>query len=99
MAYAITKRPIDVIEHTLDFTGYLAEGGTVSSASVLVVGEGEVSPVLTAAATVATPLVHVTVTAGTARTLYQVYVTATLSGGLTKRLQFEVQVGIDEGAS
>lgn len=92
MAYVLTKRPVDVLQHALDFTGYLADAGTVSSAVALVVGEGEASPVLTAAVAVASPLVVVTLTAGTALVIYQVYVTATLSGGLTKRLQFEVQL-------
>lgn len=96
MAYVITKRPVDVIEHTLDFTGYLAEAGSVSSATVDVVGEGEATPDLTADVAVASPLVTVTLSGGTALGIYQVYVTATLSGGLTKRLQFEVQVGYDD---
>lgn len=90
MAYAISKRPVDVIDHTLDFTGYLPEGETVASAVVAVVGEGEAPALLTAVAVVTSPLVIVTLSAGTAEGIYQVYATATFSGGGVKRLQFEV---------
>lgn len=95
MSYVVRKRPVDVFTHAIDFTGYFAETDTVASAVVLVVGEGEVTPVLTAAATVADPLVNVALAAGTALVIYQVYVTATSTAGQVKRLQFEVQVASD----
>lgn len=97
MAFVLTKRPVDVIDHTLDFTNYLPAGVTVASAVSLVKGELDTLLVVNAT-TVASPLVTVQLSAGTAGAIYQVYVTATFSGTApvgVKRLQFEVQLTLD----
>lgn len=97
MAYVLTKRPVDKLEHTLDFTSYLPDGATVASAVALVKGELDQLLVVDRT-TVASPLVTVQLSAGTANGIYQVYVTATMSNAApaaVKRLQFEVQITLD----
>lgn len=97
MAFVLTKRPVDVVEHTLDFTSYLPDGQTVASAVGLVKGETDALLVVDKLV-VASPLVTVQLSAGTAGAIYQVYVTATMTGTApvaVKRLQFEVQMTLD----
>ena len=94
MAFVLTKRPVDVIEHTLDFTSYLPDGITVDSAVATVEGEADTA-LVAGTPSVDSPLVTVQLSAGTAEAIYQVYVTATFSGSApvgVKRLQFEVQM-------
>ena len=97
MGYVIRKRPVDAIEHALDFTGYLpTDTDPLASAVVKIVGEDGVVPaLLTGTVTVASPQVTVKLLAGTAIVTYQVYVTATTTAGLVKRLQFEVAMTAD----
>ena len=76
MAYAIAKRPVDVIDHTLDFTGYLPDGLVVTSAVANLTGESD-SALTIVSVVVASPLVTVRLAGGPADAIYQVYVTAT----------------------
>ena len=77
MSYVVAKRPVDVIEHVLDFTGYIPEGQVVKSATAKVKGETD-SALTVQSITVASPLVTLTLHGGTARAIYQVYVDATM---------------------
>lgn len=76
MSFAIDKRPVDVIQHSLDFTNYLPDGKVVTAATAKVVGEDD-NLLVVQAIDVASPLVTLTLEGGTARGIYQVYVTAT----------------------
>lgn len=75
MSYVVDKRPVDIIDHSLDFTGYLPEGMVVGSATVKVVGEGD-NALSVQQVIIASPLVTVRLSGGTAGMIYQVYVTA-----------------------
>lgn len=77
MAYVITKRPVDVIEHALDFTGYIPDGQKVVSAVAKAVGETDALLAIESV-TVVTSQVVVRLSGGLSDSIYQVYVTATM---------------------
>ncbi len=81
MSFVLTKRPVDVIDHTMDFTNYLPEGLAVTAAEAKVVGEAD-NTLSIVSVTVASPLVTVRVADGTAEAIYQVYVTATFGAAV-----------------
>lgn len=75
MAFVLTKRPVDVIEHTLDFTNYIPSGYRLASAVAKAVGETDALLAIEEVM-VATPLVTVRLSGGLVASIYQVYVTA-----------------------
>lgn len=78
MARVVRKRPVDVLTHTVDFTDWMPVGGSITSVATKVVGEDD-SALLVDKVTITGPEVSVQLAAGTSRSIYQVYVTATFA--------------------
>lgn len=75
MATVIRKRPVDVILHPVDFTGYVPDGRELSVVTAEVVGE-EDSALAVDSVTISGLQAIVRLSGGTSEAIYQVYVTA-----------------------
>jgi len=89
MALVYEKRPDDILDITVSFLSWLEGTDEIASVSSIVKGEDD-DDLDVVSTTIDGAYVITRVSEGTARGIYQVYLTATFASGLKKRQQFEV---------
>jgi hypothetical protein len=83
------KQPGDELDYDADFSAWLPDGDTITSATAVPdkVGELEITSV-----EINTPIVKVWTKAGVNRTTYKITVTASTAGGRVKEVEFRLRI-------
>ncbi len=84
-----TKEPGDELDYDADFSAWLPDGDTITSAAAVLDKEDELE---ITAVQVSTPIVKVWTKAGVDRATYKITVTASTAGGRVKEVQFKLRI-------
>jgi hypothetical protein len=84
-----TKQPIDQLDYDVDFSRWIPDGDTITSATAVLDVEDDL---IVESVAISSPIVKVWLSGGTDKAAFVVTVTASTAGGRVKETEFKLRV-------